>query len=60
VVNAPATPTWRLPRWSIYIDPPHKIHADLSAGVPRGFIVTSDGHRRVRAYGARASRHLCG
>ena len=32
--------------WSNYIDPPDKIHADLSAGFKVGFVATSDGHRR--------------
>jgi len=32
--------------WSIYIDPPDKIHVDLSAGFRVGFVATSDGHRR--------------
>ncbi len=32
--------------WGIYLDPPDKIHADLSAGHRVGFVATSDGHRR--------------
>ena len=32
--------------WGIYIDPPDKIHRDLSAGFRVGFVATSDGHRR--------------
>ena len=32
--------------WGVYIDPPDKIHADLSAGFKVGFVATSDGHRR--------------
>ncbi len=32
--------------WNIYIVPPDKIHADLSAGHAVGFVATSDGHRR--------------
>lgn len=32
--------------WGIYIIPPDKIHADLSAGHRIGFVATSDGHRR--------------
>jgi hypothetical protein len=32
--------------WGNYIDPPDKIHADLSAGYKVGFVATSDGHLR--------------
>ncbi len=32
--------------WGNYLDPPDKIHADLSEGFRVGFVGTSDGHRR--------------
>jgi hypothetical protein len=32
--------------WGNFIDPPDKIHADLSAGFKVGFVATSDGHLR--------------
>ncbi|MBM3744848.1 MAG: DUF3604 domain-containing protein [Acidobacteria bacterium] len=32
--------------WSNYLQPPDKIHRELSAGHKVGFVATSDGHRR--------------